>query len=98
MEYWAPYVIPAWFRAPATDFIAAGEQGFDSGVSIQHFLGGHTSDMAERRAIAPGQVTISQQAEVGGVLASAVCTGRFYDFLTRDDDGEWVIVRRQPIH
>jgi hypothetical protein len=42
-------------------------------------------------------MTISQRAEVDGVLVDVVCTGRFCDFLSRDD-GDWTIVRRQPIY
>ena len=34
---------------------------------------------------------------VDGVRCDVVCTGRFYDFLSRDDT-EWTIVRRQPIY
>ncbi|MGW1562643.1 nuclear transport factor 2 family protein [Streptomyces sp. NPDC002144] len=86
-----------WLQAPAAEFIAASKEGFDNGVSILHFLGGHTSDVAGERAIAQTKMTISQRAEVDGVLVDVVCTGRFYDFLSRDD-GEWTIVRRQPIY
>jgi hypothetical protein len=42
-------------------------------------------------------MTISQRAEVEGVLCDVVCTGRFYDFLERRD-GRWGIVLRQPIY
>ena len=42
-------------------------------------------------------MTISQRADVHGVLCDVVCTGRFYDFLERRD-GRWGIVLRQPIY
>ncbi len=86
-----------WFQGPAADFIAASREGFANGVNILHFLGGHSSDVAEDRAIAQTKMTISQRAEVDGVLVDVVCTGRFYDFLTVENE-EWKIVRRQPIY
>ena len=42
-------------------------------------------------------MTISQRAEVDGVVCDVVCTGRFYDFLEKRD-GRWGIVLRQPIY
>jgi hypothetical protein len=68
-------------------------------VSILHFLGGISIDLADsprQRAIAQTKMTISQRAEVHGVQCDVVCTGRFYDFLEKR--GEWGIVLRQPIY
>ena len=42
-------------------------------------------------------MTISQRADVHGVLCDVVCTGRFYDFFERRD-GRWGLVLRQPIY
>jgi hypothetical protein len=42
-------------------------------------------------------MTISQRAEVDGVLSDVVCTGRFYDFL-ESREGRWGLVLRQPIY
>jgi hypothetical protein len=42
-------------------------------------------------------MTISQRAEVHGVVCDCVCTGRFYDFL-ESRQGRWGIVLRQPIY
>ena len=42
-------------------------------------------------------MTISQRAEVEGVLCDVTCTGRFYDFLERRE-GRWGIALRQPIY
>jgi hypothetical protein len=46
-------------------------------------------------------MTISQRGMVEGtagpVLCDVVCTGRFYDFITRHD-GEWKVLHRQPIY
>lgn len=96
---WHPdgWMTATWFQGPAADFIAVSRQGFESGVSILHFLGGHTSDLAGDRAVAQTKMTINQRAEVDGVLVDVVCTGRFYDFLARHD-GDWKIVRRQPVY
>jgi hypothetical protein len=96
---WHPdgWMTATWFQGPAAEFIAASRRGFESGVSILHFLGGHACDIAGDRAIGQTKMTINQRAEVDGVLVDVVCTGRFYDFLARHD-GAWKIVRRQPIY
>ena len=86
-----------WFQGSATDFIGASRQGWDKGVSILHFLGGHTSDIRGHRAIAQTKMTISQRADVDGVACDVVCTGRFYDLFERRDE-RWAIVLRQPIY
>jgi hypothetical protein len=86
-----------WFQGPAPEFIAVSRQGFEDGVSILHFLGGHTADVAGDRAIAQTKMTINQRAEVDRVVVDVVCTGRFYDFCARHE-GRWKIVRRQPIY
>jgi hypothetical protein len=90
-------MMATWFQGPAADFIAVSREGFERGVSILHFLGGTTIDLAGERAIAQTKMTISQRAEVHGVLCDVVCTGRFYDFLERRR-GRWGIVLRQPIY
>ncbi|TWF80336.1 SnoaL-like protein [Pseudonocardia hierapolitana] len=97
---WDPidgWMTATWFQGPATEFIAASRSGFESGVRILHFLGGHTSDVVDDRAIAQTKMTIDQRAEVDGVEVDVVCAGRFYDFCARVDN-EWKIVRRQPIY
>ncbi|MCF7550662.1 nuclear transport factor 2 family protein [Pseudonocardia sp. WMMC193] len=97
---WHPssgWMTATWFQGPAAEFIAASRTGFESGVNILHFLGGHTSDVVADRAIAQTKMTISQRAHVDGVEVDVVCTGRFYDFCSRETDG-WKIVRRQPIY
>jgi ketosteroid isomerase-like protein len=86
-----------WFQGPAADFIAASRQGFENGVRILHFLGGHTADVHGDRAIAQTKMTIGQRAEVDGVEVDVVCIGRFHDFLAKERD-RWLIVRRQPIY
>ncbi|MBW7974549.1 nuclear transport factor 2 family protein [Bradyrhizobium sp. BR 10289] len=86
-----------WFQGPARDFIRVSQEGFAKGVRILHFLGGTSIDLAGERAIAQTKMTISQRAPVHDVLCDVVCTGRFYDFLEKRQ-GQWGIVRRQPIY
>jgi hypothetical protein len=86
-----------WFQASAEDFVKARREGWEKGVSIMHFHGGHTSDVTGSRAIAQTKMTISQRAEVHGVLCDVLCTGRFYDFFEKRE-GRWGLVRRQPIY
>ena len=90
-------MMATWFQGPAEDFIRVSREGFDRGVSILHFLGGQSIEVAGNRAVSQVKMTINQRAEVHGVLCDVVCTGRFYDFLERRD-GRWGIVLRQPIY
>jgi SnoaL-like domain len=105
------FMMATWFQGPAEDFIRVSREGFERGVSILHFLGGTSIDLAaeappsgaadrshdRRRAIAQTKMTISQRGEVHDVTCDVVCTGRFYDFLERRA-GRWGIVLRQPIY
>jgi SnoaL-like domain len=91
------YMMATWFQGPAADFIRVSREGFERGVSILHFLGGTSIDLAGERAIVQTKMTISQRAEVHEVACDVVCTGRFYDFVERRD-GRWGIVLRQPIY
>jgi SnoaL-like domain len=91
------WMTATWFQGPAAEFIRARRAGFERGVSIIHFLGGSTCDIAGTRAIAQTKMTINQRAAVDGIVVDAVCTGRFYDFFAKRD-GRWGIVRRQPIY
>ena len=90
-------MMATWFQGPADDFIRVSREGFERGVSILHFLGGSSIDVAGERAIAQTKMTISQRAAVHDVVCDVVCTGRFYDFLEKRG-GRWGIVLRQPIY
>ena len=90
-------MMATWFQGSADAFIQVSRDGFERGVSILHFLGGSTVDLAGDRAVAQTKMTISQRAEVHGVLVDVVCTGRFYDFMALRD-GRWGVVLRQPIY
>lgn len=86
-----------WFQGSAEEFIAASRKGFESGVSILHFLGGQTIEVAGNRAISQTKMTIAQRADVHGISCDVVCTGRFYDFLEKRN-GRWGMVLRRPIY
>jgi hypothetical protein len=90
-------MMATWKQGTAAEFIAASIEGWNRGVSILHFLGGHSSEIAGDRAISQTKMTISQRAEVEGVLVDVVCTGRFYDFCEMHD-GAWKLLLRRPIY
>src|SRR5512139_118871 len=86
-----------WFQGSYEEFIRVSQEGYDRGVRIMHMLGGMSIDIKGERAIAQTKMTISQRAPVDGVLCDVVCTGRFYDFVTRHQ-GQWKVLHRQPIY
>ncbi len=90
-------MMATWFQGPYDEFIRVTVEGWNKGVSILHFLGGSSIDVAGHRAIAQTKMTISQRGPVDGVLCDVVCTGRFYDFLEKRV-GRWGLVHRQPIY
>lgn len=90
-------MMATWCQASADGFIEATKQGWAKGVSILHFLGGSSIEVAGDRALAQTKMTISQRATVDGVLVDVVCTGRFYDFIERRNS-KWGFVLRQPIY
>jgi hypothetical protein len=90
-------MMATWFQGPAREFIRVSREGFERGVSILHFLGGTSIDLAGMRAISQTKMTISQRAVVEDVPCDIVCTGRFYDFFEKRDE-RWAIVLRQPIY
>ena len=90
-------MMATWTQGTGDEFIEISKQAWAKGVSILHFLGGISVDLAGSRAISQTKMTISQRAEVEGVACDVLCTGRFYDFLEKRD-GRWGIVLRQPIY
>ncbi len=88
-------MMATWFQGPAERFIEVSREGWDKGVSILHFLGGSSIDVAGTRAIAQTKMTISQRATIDGVgceIVILVC-----DFFEERND-IWAIVLRQPIY
>ena len=90
-------MMATWFQGPAEEFIRVSREGWNRGVSILHFLGATSIDLAANRAIAQTKMTISQRASIHDVVCDVVCTGRFYDFFEKRGD-KWAIVLRQPIY
>ena len=90
-------MMATWFQGTADEFIRVSREGWERGVSILHFLGGMSIEIAAARAVAQTKMTISQRARVHDVLCDVVCTGRFYDFFEKRA-GRWAIVLRQPIY
>lgn len=86
-----------WFQGNFEEFIEVSQQGHDKGVRILHMLGGLSIDIKGKRSIAQTKMTISQRAEVEGVMCDVVCTGRFYDFIEKRN-GKWGIVLRRVIY
>ena len=90
-------MMATWTQGTADEFIAMNKEGWKKGVSILHFLGGHTAEISGNRAVTQTKMTISQRGDVHGVLCDVVCTGRFYDFLEKRH-GKWGMCLRQPIY
>ena len=90
-------MMATWFQGPAADFIRVTQEGWAKGVSIVHFLGGSSIDLAGNRATVQTKMTISQRGLVEGVACDVVCTGRFFDFVEKRN-GKWGVVLRQPIY
>ena len=86
-----------WFQGTGEQFLDMTVDGWNKGVSILHFLGGTTIELAGDRAYAQTKMTISQRSEIGGVECDVVCTGRFHDLLLRED-GRWSMALRQPTY
>ena len=53
------YMFATWFQAPGLDFVNARRDGWNKGVSIIHYLGASSIDLAGKRAIAQTRMTIS---------------------------------------
>lgn len=97
-------MMATWFQGHYQDFIRVTQEGWAKGVSILHFLGGSAVELSVdgTRAIAQTKMTISQRGSapsINGeqVLCDVVCTGRFYDFVVKEND-EWKLLHRQPIY
>lgn len=90
-------MVATWTQGTADEFIAMSKAGWDKGVSIMHFLGAQSIDLAGTRAVSQTKMTIAQRALVHGVMVDVMLTGRFYDFLEKRDS-RWGMVLRQPIY
>jgi hypothetical protein len=90
-------MMATWTQGTADEFIAISKAGWAKGVSILHFLGGTSIDLAGDRAVSQTKMTISQRGDVEGIVCDVLCTGRFDGFWERRA-GRWGLVLRQPIY
>jgi hypothetical protein len=90
-------MMATWTQGTVDEFIAISKAGWAKGVSILHFLGGTSIDLAGNRAVSQTKMTISQRGDVEGMICDVLCTGRFYDFW-EERAGRWGLVLRQPIY
>ena len=72
-----------WFQGPAADFIRVSREGFERGVNILHFLGGHSVDLAGSRAVSQTKMTILAAGRRPRRRMRRGLHGRFYDFLEK---------------
>ena len=61
-------MMATWFQGPAEEFIRVSREGWDKGVSILHFLGGTTIDLATAHTVAQTKITISKSEVVESVV------------------------------
>ena len=90
-------MMATWTQGTCDEFIKASIDGWNRGVSILHFLGGCSVEVAGDRAVSQTKMTISQRDKVDGIECDVVCTGRFADFWEKRK-GCWGMVLRQPIY
>jgi len=91
------WISATWFQGTGEQFLEMTVDGWNKGVSILHFLGGTTIELAGDRSYAQTKMTISQRSKIEGVDCDVVCTGRFHDLLLRED-GQWKMALRQPTY
>ncbi len=90
-------MMATWFQGSAEEFMRVTQEGMDRGVSIFHFLGGSSLELAGQRAVAQTRTMISQRAPAHNVLCDVLCIARFYDFFEKRE-GRWAIVLRRLIY
>ena len=92
------WMTATWFQGPAQQFIEVSREGFERGVSILHFLGGFTCEVAGNRAIAQTKMTINQRADGRRRARWTSCARAASTTSSRSGTSAGRIVRRQPIY
>ena len=64
------FMMATWFQGPAPEFIRVSREGFERGVSILHFLGGNSVDLAAK-APPSGAADHSPKAPPSGAADNA---------------------------
>ena len=82
-------MMATWFQGTADRFIAVSREGFEKGVSILHFLGGSSIDIAGSRAISQTKMTISQRARVQDSWTSFAPVATMTSWKSVTDVGVW---------
>ena len=91
------YMMATWFQGPAADFIKVSIEGWNKGVSILHFLGGSSIDVAGNRAISQTKMTISHARRSTDIWWTwSARAGFTISLKSATDNGESVL--RQPIY
>ena len=69
----------SWRQGTADEFIASNKANWDKGLSIFHELSAVVIDVNGSRAVSQTKMTITQRAELDGVLCDVTCMARHYD-------------------
>src|SRR5216684_951041 len=65
-------MMATWFQGPAERFIEVSREGWNKDVSILHFLGGSSIDIAEARAIAQTRLGFTVKRDMPMLKGSTV--------------------------
>ena len=66
-------MMATWFQGTADEFIRVSKEGFERGVNILHFLGGHSADVTGNRAMPGAWLSL---AGLLGLTATLVLTSQ----------------------
>ncbi len=86
----------SWRQGTADEFIAANRASWDKGLSIFHEAGAVAIEVRDARALSQTKMTITQRAELDGVLCDVTCMARHHDRWEKRD-GRWGLVSRETV-
>jgi hypothetical protein len=86
----------SWRQGTADEFIASNRANWDKGLSIFHELGAVVIDVNRDRAVSQAKMTITQRAELDGVLCDVTCMARHVDRWEKRD-GLWGLLLRETV-
>ena len=91
------YMSATMFQGPIDEFIDQAKRSHQSGVAVQHIMGGSSIDINKNRAAAQTRATIGQRAIIHDVLCDVICTIRFCDLFEKRNN-KWGLVWRKGIY
>jgi hypothetical protein len=91
------YMSATMFQGPIDEFIDQAKKSHQSGVTVQHIMGGSSIDINKKRATAQTRATIGQRAIIHDVLCDVICTIRFCDLFEKRNN-KWGLVWRKGIY